>query len=121
MPNALVHGLSGGLVAFAATAHIGDREGVPKETPLLAALVGGSLGSLPDILEPPIHPSHRKLFHSALMFGVVAYGGVKLYQWTPETDWERFLRYMALAVAVAYVAHLVLDAATKRSLPLAGF
>lgn len=120
MPNALAHGLSGGLAAFAATAYIGDKEGAPKETPLLAALVGGTLGSLPDILDPPIHPNHRKIFHSVLMLGVVAYGGVKLYRWETETDSERWLRYIALAIVVAYVAHLVLDARTKRSLPLMG-
>jgi len=64
--------------------------------------------------EPP------QFFHSLAFAAAVAVGWKALYDWQPETDDARFWRKVGMIGAGAYLCHLVLDATTKRSLPLIG-
>jgi membrane-bound metal-dependent hydrolase YbcI (DUF457 family) len=77
-------------------------------------------GKLPDKLEPALHPNHRKFFHSLLFAAGVGYAGYKVYKWGPETDWQKVLRIVLLAVAAGYLSHLLLDSLTPKSLPVIG-
>lgn len=80
--------------------------------------LAATLGSIPDWLEPASHPNHRQFFHSiafGLTIGRSIYG---LYHWQPADDWDRMLRVVGLVAGGAYLTHLIMDAATKKSLPL---
>jgi inner membrane protein len=88
------------------------------------AMAGGTagyaLGLLPDLLEPATSPNHRQFFHSILFGAAIVGVGHKLYQWQPESDGDKILRWLGLAASAAYLVHLALDATTKKSLPLIG-
>ena len=121
---------------------------LPKEHQLLHvafAGIGGTLGGLaPDVLEPAICPNHRSLFHSLAAAGGVGAAGFAEWQadcyraasacderarYAPLGSSERsneeikaFL-WRALAGLIVgflagYASHLILDAATPKSLPI---
>ena len=109
------------------------------------ATIGGALGGLaPDVLEPAISPNHRSLFHSLAAGGGI--GAAALAEWqadchraaaacdtrascAPPDSRERsneenkaFL-WRALAGLIVgflagYASHLLMDAGTRKSLPL---
>jgi hypothetical protein len=85
-----------------------------------AGSVGAFCGSLPDLLEPAIHPNHRQFFHSVAFGLMVAAGMGQLYRWAPDEPWQRVLRGTALIAGGAYLVHLLMDATTAKSLPLVG-
>lgn len=118
MPNALAHRIGAGLVLAGATAYIEKQDGEVTGQTLLAGAGGFAFGTLPDLIEPALHPNHRQFFHSFLVLGSVGYGLKKLYDWEPETEGQQLLRGILLVVGGAYGVHLVMDALTKRSLPL---
>jgi len=120
MPCAPIHQLAGAATGLAVVALDDDDRKLPAVNALTAPVAGYFLGRLPDMLEPALHPNHRQFFHSyAVLFGVI-YGVKKAYDWQPETDLERFLRSLALVAGSVYAGHLVLDAFTRKSLPLLG-
>lgn len=86
--------------------------------PLAAGAVGALCANLPDILEPATSPNHRKTCHSVALAAVLMVGMKKAWQWEPEDDLGRLLRFVALAGGAGYLVHLALDATTRRSLPL---
>lgn len=88
--------------------------------PIAGALVAGVLTKLPDVLEPATHPNHRQFFHSVAFAGLLAAATHKVYRWQPETPGEEVTRFVMLVGAAAYFIHLVLDAATPKSLPILG-
>ena len=88
--------------------------------PLAGSGLAAILTKLPDILEPPVHPHHRQLFHSLAFATLVAAGWKALYEWRPQSDEGRFWRKLGMIGAGAYLCHLALDALTARSLPLVG-
>ena len=89
-----------------------------------AAAVAGGLGalcgSLPDVLEPAIHPNHRQFFHSVAFGVLLGRGLLSLYRWQPDDDAGRMLRAIGLVASGAYLTHLVMDATTAKSIPLVG-
>ena len=88
--------------------------------PLVAAGMAASCGTLPDVLEPALHPNHRQFFHSVLFavgLGVTLYN---VHQWEPDTDTGRLVRGLTLIGGAAYLLHLAMDACTRKSLPLLG-
>jgi inner membrane protein len=88
--------------------------------PMAAAGMAASCGTLPDLIEPALHPNHRQFFHSiAFAFGV-GIGLHQLYQWKPDTNPGRVLRGVLLVGGAAYLIHLAMDACTRKSLPLLG-
>jgi len=95
-----------------------DNEQTMK--PAVGAGLAWMLGTLPDKIEPAIHPHHRQFFHS-VTFSVIILGLlVKAYEWQTENEAEEFSRFVLLVLGGSYVGHLFLDALTKRSLPLLG-
>jgi len=120
MPCAATHRL----INFTATAgYLATR---PKERqrgighPLVGATATALLASLPDAIEPAIHPHHRQFFHSIAFAGAVGYGVYKAYHWQPETPLREVMRIAALVCGSAYLLHLAADFMTARSLPFLG-
>jgi membrane-bound metal-dependent hydrolase YbcI (DUF457 family) len=120
MPCAATHRI----VNFTATAaYLASR---PKEQqngiahPLVGATATTVLASLPDAIEPAIHPHHRQFFHSVAFAGMVGYGVYKAYHWQTETPEQKWLRLALIVCGSAYLLHLAADFTTARSLPLLG-
>lgn len=113
-----------GLAAFATVTTLSavdeQRRGQATLQPLLDGAAGALLTSLPDKLEPAIHPNHRQFFHSVVVLAGVGYLTYRAYKWRPATDWEQILRWLVIVGGVAYLTHLALDACTAKSLPLIG-
>lgn len=112
------------LVNFTATATYLASQPEDQQKGLAHPLVGGTasalLASLPDVIEPAIHPHHRHFFHSIAFAGLVGYGLHRAYQWKPDTAWQELLRNTTLIVGSAYLLHLAADFLTARSLPVLG-
>jgi hypothetical protein len=60
--------------------------------PLLAALTAAGCGTLPDVVEPALHPNHRQFFHSFLFAAGVSVALYKVYQWQPKSDGGELVR-----------------------------
>lgn len=102
-----------------ATAIVRSREGTSNDgTPILMGAAAALLPSLPDLLEPALHPNHRKFFHSVTVAVVIGHGMHNAYKWETKNDWERIIRSLVLIGGAAYLAHLARDALTAKSLPL---
>ncbi|WP_319408754.1 metal-dependent hydrolase [uncultured Desulfosarcina sp.] len=121
MPNGLTHAVAGGLSCLAVAALDKDENGNINHNPLPAIGMGAVIGKLPDILEPSLkNPHHRQFFHSLAILGLVGYGTKKVYDWQPQDTLESIVRFLTLCAGAAYMSHLLLDAATSRSIPLLG-
>ena len=88
--------------------------------PVVAAGAAASCGTLPDLLEPALHPNHRQFFHGVVFAFGLGVGLYQLYEWEPDTDPKRLLRGALLVAGAAYLVHLAMDACTRKSLPLIG-
>ena len=112
------------LINFAATAsYLASRPEDQQKGlahPLFGGIVSALLASLPDAIEPAIHPHHRQFFHSIVFAGLVGYGLHRAYHWKPETDGQNLLRGATLLVGSAYLLHLAADSFTARSIPILG-
>lgn len=120
MSNAATHGLAGFVAVATCSAADEKRRGQATLQPLLDGVAGALLTSLPDKLEPAIHPNHRQFFHSVAFAAGVGYATYRAYKWQPTDDWERVLRWLLVIGGAAYLTHLALDACTAKSLPLVG-
>lgn len=119
MASASEHAVFNFFIVTAATVTVQHGEGRGVDG---AALVMGTaaslLPSLPDLIEPAVHPNHRKFFHSVAFAFTLAYAMRKAYEWEAQEPWEKVARIAALVGGAAYLAHLARDAFTAKSLPL---
>jgi len=120
MSNSATHGLAAFTTVIVLSAVDEHHRGQATLRPLLDGAAGALLTSLPDKLEPAIHPNHRQFFHGVVFAAGVGYATYRAYKWQPTDDWERILRWLVIIGGVAYLTHLVLDAGTAKSLPLVG-
>ncbi len=119
MPNAAAHKLGAAVAVGTAFArHQHSTNGQIDWKTFAAAWLAGELGSLPDLIEPAIHPNHRGFFHSITCLAAVGYGGHRLYQCEPEDELGKLLKGVGLAALGSFGVHLLMDATTKKSLPL---
>lgn len=118
--NAGAHQLGAALTAYLTHSHSESKNGVSTWKPLASAAAAAGLGSLPDLLEPAIHPNHRQFFHSLVVAGLIGYGTYKVYKWQPEDPGYQLLRWALLIAGGAYLTHLMMDGFTAKSLPLVG-
>ena len=119
MACAIEHAQFNFIAVACACAIVRDRERQPVDaTPIAVGAAAACLPSLPDVLEPALHPNHRKFFHSVALFAGLGYGLHRLYKWEAEDDLQRLLRVAGLLAGAAYLAHLTRDAFTAKSLPL---
>lgn len=108
--------IAGTLVGMAAQ----HNDGEPMDAkPLGLGLAAAAFPSLPDLVEPALHPNHRKFFHSISFAVALAYGLHRAYRWTPESELEQLMRLAMLVGGTAYLGHLALDALSAKSLPFA--
>ena len=117
MPNTKLHTLIG---AVAGTAYyVADRKLAGKDIAPDDAgacfMLGGLAGSLPDVLEPPLHRKHRSFFHSLFTLGAGVYSFAKIDE---REDLDEKQKTMMKATLVAYLSHLLLDSSTPAGLPL---
>ena len=84
---------------------------------LAVSLVLISFGSLlPDIIERPTNPEHRKFFHSWFIFSISFIAiFITCFVIIPRYT-QVFLIYPLLVFFLGYFSHLLLDSTTKRSL-----
>ncbi|MCO5120018.1 MAG: metal-dependent hydrolase [Burkholderiaceae bacterium] len=103
----------------AVTTIVQKKKGHPADAsaPAMGA-AAACLPSLPDWLEPAVHPNHRSFFHSVTFATLVAYAMYRAYKWETQEPWERVARIVLLTGGAAYLAHLARDAFTPKSLPL---
>lgn len=152
MPNGPAHQLLGAVSGMAASNYYvtpflrPEEEENGKPTLLLTGLVvGGVGGRIPDILDPPIHPNHRGIYHSVVA-GCFALGGAILTVKALEHLYQRYCHTrteargfqttaqpngtssgislkeaavgaVILAVLVGILSHLVADSGTPKGLP----
>jgi inner membrane protein len=120
MANGAVHQLAGAVAGIGICLKNNGNRPEDQFDPLIAGVLGASLGKLPDWLEPAVHPNHRQFFHSVAVLTTGAYGIKKLFEWNPETQGKVWLRRILLVGGAAYISHLLLDGVTPKSLPLIG-
>lgn len=118
--NAAAHRLGARLMAYLTHSHSETQNGETTWKPLASDAAAATLGTLPDLLEPAIHPNHRQFFHSIMFAGMVSYGVYKTYKWHPEEPRLQLLRWALLIAGGAYLTHLAMDGFTTKSLPLVG-
>lgn len=120
MPRASTHRLGAALAVF--SVHAAHEKTAGKQTlaPFASAALADVSSTLPDLIEPACHPNHRQFFHSITFLAIVGVGLHKLFTWEPEDEIETTLKWGLVAVAGAYGVHLLMDACTRKSLPLVG-
>ncbi|MHA1198750.1 MAG: metal-dependent hydrolase [Candidatus Heimdallarchaeaceae archaeon] len=84
---------------------------------LSLSVVCAFVGSiLPDLIERPTSPNHRKFFHSWFMLSVFFIASfVMCFVLVPLYDTKVFV-YLIFAFLLGYLSHLLLDATTKKGL-----
>ena len=84
---------------------------------LAASLASIFLGViLPDLIERPTNPNHRKFFHSWFIFAITFIASfVMAFVIIPLYD-HLFYVYPIFGFWLGYFSHLLLDSTTKRSL-----
>lgn len=119
MSNAASHrrGAAAALALVSAVEEYG-RTGKISTRTVLVACGGAACGTLPDLVEPAIHPNHRQFFHSVTFAALLAIGLYEIYLWQPQTDADKLIKVVLLIAGGAYLVHLIMDSQTKKSLPV---
>jgi hypothetical protein len=82
---------------------------------VLLSGIGGLIGGrLPDIIEPPHHPNHRRMAHSPL-FGLTSVLAAET--WWSKFDENLMKADLLRALAWGIASHQVLDSKTPMGLP----
>lgn len=116
MPNKQDHAIIGGvasLIGYCAIMRFLNEKPNPK-TAAGCTLVGAGIGTLPDELDPPTNPRHRRFAHSSTMGGAIVAGTSKMMG-SPELSNEQ--KAILGALAAAYLSHLLFDSDTPAGIP----
>jgi membrane-bound metal-dependent hydrolase YbcI (DUF457 family) len=116
MANAKQHALIGasvGAVGWFLYCKLVDRPVEIGEV-LLAAGVGMIGGLLPDILEPAIHPNHRRFFHSYAATALLAHAN---HHVSRNTEIPAEGRAAVHLISLGFFSHLTADSQTPKGLP----
>jgi hypothetical protein len=73
---------------------------------------GAVAGVLPDVLEPPLSPNHRGIFHSVPLLAVLVFAAILLFGRSKSA-----LLGLLFSLLVGYISHLWADGNTPRGLP----
>ncbi len=120
MPNRSAHSVIGGVAVGLGIAYADSRNKTLTLKPVAGGVIAALSSSLPDMLEPAIHPHHRQFFHSLAFGTLLGYGAYKLYKWEPTEEAHKIARYLLLIILSAYLLHLLMDSFTSKSIPLIG-
>lgn len=115
MPNRATHEFAGSVSGMVVAASMPGASLISIGT---SFFIGKDAGRIPDLLEPATSPNHRKFFHSWVILAATSYGWKKTYDWEPESELDKILRFAVLVGGAAVISHLVLDSLTPNSLPL---
>ncbi|HXN25208.1 MAG TPA: metal-dependent hydrolase [Candidatus Dormibacteraeota bacterium] len=81
---------------------------------LLAVGVGMVGGLLPDLLDPAIHPNHRRFFHSYAATALLAHANRHVSQ---NAQMPAETRAAIHLISLGFFSHLAADAHTPKGLP----
>ena len=118
MANGADHTAAGTLTGVAMACYAQHQE--EPVNPLLAITASTVFSKLPDWIEPATNPHHRQFFHSISFLAMLGYGLKKTYEWRPEDEGWKLVRFLTLCAGAGYISHLARDSLTPRSLPLLG-
>jgi inner membrane protein len=134
MPNGRTHLLVGTAGGFLSTLVIQSKLHENKQLDpahlLVSTGTSAAVSRLPDLLEPALHPNHRAFFHSYIFGAALGYLATEVWKKMKEKVAERkergieqisgseFLLALILVGIVAFLIHLLMDAFTKKDLPL---
>jgi membrane-bound metal-dependent hydrolase YbcI (DUF457 family) len=134
MPSGKAHVIAGTVCGAVGSVAIQGWVHKNKELDLSQMLIstgtGAALSRLPDILEPATDPNHRAFFHSFAFGGLLGFGGVKAWNKIKakraerqalrieEISLEELLLGLVIIAIAAFLLHLLMDAFTKKGLPL---
>ena len=110
------HRVVGGVVGagcYLGSCRVFKREPTVGEF-LLAVGAGVLMASLPDLIEPAIHPNHRAFFHSTVFNGFLIFALKQAWigQQSPEE------KIAVTTLGFAWLSHPCLDALTPKGLPI---
>lgn len=119
MPNSAQH-LAIGAVAGTGTYLLMCRY-YNRKVDLAEALVCAGAGmagaALPDLLEPALHPHHRKIAHSITAGGALTKFSLDRCA-SANGEWTEFGKIVFASAGAGYISHLVADGCTPRGLPM---
>jgi len=116
MPESSEHSVVGGIIGLLCyLAHTN----LTKTKPSLGGAIGSTLlgsvtGILPDIIEPPIDPNHRGLFHSKSL-GIFLTSGLK---GIADSKISRDSKLISAILGLSYLSHLAMDSQTSKGIPV---
>ena len=122
MPSRIIHLVGGGIIGVPIVGVVYYFFSEEMDYVLFSGILAVSLvlimfGSiLPDIIERPTNPDHRKIFHSWFMLSISFIASfITIFVVIPRYS-QLFVVYPILGFFLGYFSHLLLDATTKRSL-----
>lgn len=118
MANRAEHMMIGAFVGASVTMFNKEEAPTGAINPESGALIGKLAATIPDILEPSIHPNHRRFFHSWFMLAALGFAIHEVWQWKPEDAPKSILKWAMLIGGTAYGSHLLRDAITPKGLPV---
>lgn len=83
---------------------------------LVFGLFGGAVATLPDVIDPPISPTHRSIGHSIALSGLSIPTSLNKIKESPQIN--QCQKDFAQSMILSYASHLLLDAGTPAGLPL---
>jgi len=118
VPNGTTHRVGAAVVIGGISSHIENKNGQNTSKPLVHAGLAAFCGTLPDFLEPALHPNHRQFFHSLTFATALGCGLYKLHKWQPQEKGDKLLKTLGMIAGGAYLVHLAMDSTTPASLPV---
>lgn len=122
MPNRITHIVGGFVLAIplVGVSYWGFSEDLNylQLTLILSlSIICAFIGSiLPDIIERPTNPDHRKFFHSWFILSVFfILSFITCFVLIPLYNTQIFI-YLIFSFLLGYLSHLLLDATTKKGL-----
>jgi membrane-bound metal-dependent hydrolase YbcI (DUF457 family) len=78
------------------------------------AALGAGASIIPDILEPPTNPHHRKIFHSLAMVVVASIAVTKI----KKSNLPVSTKHRITTAGLGFISHLIMDSTTPYGLPI---
>jgi len=83
---------------------------------LVFGLFGGAAATLPDVIDPPLSPTHRNIGHSIVLSGLSI--PTMLRKIDESSQINQYQKDFARSILWSYASHLLLDANTPAGVPL---